>query len=605
MALIAVPLSPERALAQTGIETCLAAPGPACVDLIAAALVELEKATVDPDRRAWAQLQLAGALAEGGQFDAAEQVLARMEDPPTSPGISDTAILNVITFLDAESLDRGLALLDQISDDGIHAIARAQHIAYLVEHGHLERAFADVVATDRSGLPLGFVGLDKLAVALIEADQIDTALRLVVENIPDDLSRRGALLRGLVVNRLDAGEITVAQDLMAHIVDPTWRIISNAQIGEALAQTGEMAAAEEAFALARSDLAALPNPDQRYYVFEAFARATLSAGRSDLAIAAISDVSTYRFDQVDAYDILAQMALSRGLDIDFNALLRVAMDTLEAGPSDGGDIGLRFDDHLGRLARTMAMSGDIDRAVDTLARIRDDERRTQDFSNVALSLVNTNQFEEALALLSTLEDLEAQARGLISLARAADLQGNADVSARARGIVLGLVEGPEWVPLSDYAISRLAELESSQGYYAIAENRLRFLEDTNLQRWGRIANLGFAALNGTPEEFQTYLAIAQEAVADLPDPADRQQLTSNLVIQLVYADRIDEALRIAHATEDAAARDAVFVTLASALSGNRNLTLAMAAADSVADPIQRQTYQRLVWISALRQSLGL
>lgn len=603
--LIATGFCADLAAAQVSLDTCLVEPSPICADPITRELLAIEQATPDPDMAARTQFQLAVTLAEGAQFDAATQVLERLEDPPGWPGLRDTAILDVITVLGAESARRGLAMLDMMSDGDAYERARAHHISNLVLHDSLDRALADLAATDRSGRPLEYVGLDKLAVALVADGQTDLALRLIAETIPDDIARRGSLLNRIVSNRVQAGQLDLARDITDRIDDPTWRVMAAARLGAGLAQAGDMAGAERSFAEARRVMATLPNADQRFYVYEVFARAALTIDRPDLALDAVSDVSSYRFDRVDALNMVAQIALNMDAGIDWRTLLADALVVLEDGPRDGAEVGERFDRALSFLAQTMAMSGDADWALQTLARVSDRSWREQDLANIALSLIEGRQYDTALTILAAHADWDMQAQGLITLARAADLSGSGGIADIAAGIVIGLVEGPEWVPLTDYTISRLAELESSRGQFEQAETRLRFLEDTHLQRLGRIVNLGFAAQSGTQDEFTTYLAIARQAVAQTDDPAARLQMTRNLVIELVLANRIDEALDVALEAPDAGARDTVLGILATALSGYGNLPKAMEAAQAIADPVMAQNETRMVLLAALRRSLYL
>ncbi len=592
-------------MSQTSLEVCLAAPDAVCAEIITDELRVIEGAISDPRQRAWAQLQLAGALAEGGLFDAAEEVLNRLQDPPTQPGIRDAAILDVMTVLGAESLNRGLHLVDMIADDETYDRAFAHHIANLVDHDAVDRALSDLATGIRTGAPLAFVGLDKLALALMDRGQIDEALQLVADNIPDDASRRGSLLHRMASDRIEMGQIDVARTLLGQIENPTWRVMTGARMGEALARIGDTEAAEQAFAAARGDLASLPDPDQRYYAFGFLAEDALKASRDDLAIAAIADVSTYRFDQVDAYVTLAQIALSLQIDFDFRALLQEAMTTLEAGPSEGEEIAERFDNSLARLAQAMAMSGNDGWAVETLGRVRDADRREEDISNIAHSLINTRQYDEAIAIMAAHEDADEQAQGLIRLARAVDGTQYEAFGEIATAQVLALAEGPEWVPLNAYTISRLAELDSSQGRYAIAETRLRFLDDPNLQVHGRIVNLGYAAQSGTEDEYATYLKIATDSVTQIEDPVSLSQITRHLMMQLVYAKRFDDTLRIARDVVDPQMRDALLETLVTALSGFAGPAVAMEAGNAITDPVARQTQKRMIMLSALRQSLDI
>ncbi len=595
----------DPALSQTSLDACLAAPEAGCTEVIFNELRYSLPAIEDPNQMDRMAQQLAVTLAEGKRFDEANSALYHMMDFWAQPGMREIAALDIVSGLGAQSREFGLGFLHMIEDDEMYDHARSQHIANLVDHGAVDQALRELTTENRTGAPLGLVGLSALALALLERGQTEEALQLVAENMADDPVGRGSLLSRMASDRLQMSQIDMARTILEQIEDPMWRVTTGARIGEALARAGDMEAAEQAFAAARSELAALPDADRRFHAFGAFARSALLVGRYDLAIAAIADVSTYRFDQVEAYNMLARFALSPRINLDVRAPLQAAMDELQAGPRDGDGIPHRYDGALAQLAQTMALSRDVEWAIDTLAQIRDRDRRNLETSDIADSLVAARLLDEAVTVLAAVDDPDEQARSLIFLAHTALRLRRVEIGGMAMAQLLDMVDGPEWVPVTDDTISRLAELESSLGQYGTAETRLRHLDNTDLQLRGRITNLGFAARSGSEEDYATYLEIAEDAVLQIGDPAIRALHMRNLLIQLVYGERFDDALRIAGDVQDPEARDALLTTLASALSGHAGPAVAMDAVDAITDPTARSIRRFMILLSALRQSLDI
>ncbi|MBO6604340.1 MAG: hypothetical protein JJ949_14005, partial [Roseicyclus sp.] len=111
--------------------------------------------------------------------------------------------------------------------------------------------------------------------------------------------------------------------------------------------------------------------------------------------------------------------------------------------------------------------------------------------------------------------------------------------------------------------------------------------------------------SGSEEDYATYLEIAEDAVLQIGDPAIRALHVRNLLIQLVYGERFDDALRIAGDVQDPEARDALLTTLASALSGHAGPAVAMDAVDAITDQTARSIRRFMILLSALRQSLDI
>ena len=228
-------------------------------------------------------------------------------------------------------------------------------------------------------------------------------------------------------------------------------------------------------------------------------------------------------------------------------------------------------------------------------------------SNIALSLINDRKFDEAIAILAAQDNADVQAQGLITLARTVEGSPYAAFGDVAWAKVLELVEGPEWVPVSAYTISRLAELpELEPGALRDRRERACGIWMTPISNSAGVSPTSdLPPARGPREEYATYLRIANDGVAQIEDPANLAQMTRNLIVQLVYAERFDDALRIARDVTDPQMRITVLETLVTALSGFAIPAVAMDAADAITDPVARQTQKRMVLLSALRRSLGV
>lgn len=583
------------------IASCLAFPDEACSDVIFDRLTEIERETSDAEGLAAGQVQLVSTLAQAGQFDAAVAVLDRIQDSAFRPGIRDVAALEVISLLDGQNDALAQRLLDGVVSDYMYDLARGHYIASLARVVGSQEALAAVDATNRDDQPLAQIGLQQLLDALVTEGRTDVALQTLKQNTSGDAVEDDYVLYSVVDSQLAFGCIDAAEMLLVHFVDPLWQTVATSVVAKALAEDGRPAV--NTLIVASQHLLSIPMLEQRMYAFQPFTRAAAAANRTDLALDVIGDLSSNKADRALALNSVAQTVVRQDTDANWRAILENAAALLEDERSEGNEPNGKVDEAWYRVSRTITLAGDVVWALAAAENISDEEWRKQSISDVAMDLIDAQRFEEAFVALAYQADTDLQVRGLLRLSRAAEKWGELAFAQRAQGMVIGMVEGPDWVPLSERTISELVLYEASKGRFG-AEMHLRSFEDSELRINGQIDIMGFAAELGSPQEFNEYLQIALGAVHEIEDPDMRAQMSRNAAVQLAQSGKEEEALAFAMTQQDPEGRDAMLQSLSVTLVGLEEFSAAMRAVNAIADSVARNDAERLLLLSVLPSTMN-
>lgn len=590
--------------AQDTLRHCLAAPVPDCLDVIQDRLVAIETGELPAERLPSAQLQRLTTLVYAGRLDAAEAVLWEQLADTAPSDIVDQAITEIIAASARHSAAPRRDLLARLSSPEHFARARAQYIANLARFSTLTVALEELAATDDFDEPLAYIGVLHLATALLDDGRLQDAIDLADENLSGDEGSHGALLNSLVIHLLDAGRIEDGDEMLPHFRAGDWRPIATGRVAAAMAQNGQMAEAEALFDAARADMATLVEPHRRSYVFAEFAEAAWAARRLDLAVAAARDVGTFPADHANALQTIIVVVAGSAPASDWRPLADRAMAELESMRGADADALTTRDDGWSRLASAVAMAGDADLAVTLADRISDESWRMHDVGTIVAGLIGAGRLQEAFDILPRQTDGNEQTQGYILLSREAKAAGEDALAERAAALAMGLIEGPCWVPVTDATVRLFAELEAGNGEYDRAETRLRFVASPEDAVMGRIANMGFAATNGTEDQFATYFEIARTAADAVEDADLRLALLRNLSVSLIQAGRPEIALGLADLIEDPARRDLFLQDAAISMTGFSDFTHTMDAVSRISDDATRARYEHLLLLAALRAAVA-
>lgn len=589
---------PPLAQAQTIPEICLTTPDATCADALNTRLAEIEAAMTNPQDRAMRQMVRAQTLARAGHIDEAEALITSMQPPPEYARLKDEALRLVIQDLGTATQTHGRRLLSMIQAPDAYNAARSYYIVNLAKTASFDQLMAEVQATQRDDAKLEYFALLAMLEKAAAAEQTDAAISLIETHTPDTPEERGPNFRMLAVELAKAGKVAEAERVIETLSDHTWQSIARSEVAGVVAAAGDAAKADVLFGQAREDLLQIADYDPRKWAFDMLAQSAVKAGRMDLAVAAVDDLTNFPIDVANALTTVARVAADNDIPaaewrVHIDRALELIGDSHPPGP-----VGDQQNDLMASIATLVAQAGDTDLAKTLIGRIPDDQRQSLEFANFASRLTNDGLFDAALAILPSQKNWDFQAQGLIQLAFAAREEGQTDTADKAYGLVLGLVEGPEFVEVSDYVISLLAWYESSIGAYDTANTRFNFITDLNVQIHGRITTAAFVAEFGSQGQLEEYLAATTQAIAQHPEPRQQESYTLALALELARAGKDDVALALAQRVADPAGRDEILGIYVANLGETRFLQ-AMAAVQAISSPTAKQLNEHLVLTNAL------
>lgn len=585
--------------AQSDVSECLLLPRSACVETLNTGLARHEDSMPDPNAQTLARLQRVMALVAGQRPDLAEDIL---EDLPTET--RDFAIVEIMAFAASEWTQRGQTLLLQIENPQFYSTARGYYIESVVAEAGLDAALQELEDTNRLEQRLGSPGVLALADALASRGRLQDALEIIQQGAADDEVQYNTQLNALVVGLINDGSVADAESILTYFRDPVRQSIATSAVAAALSMNGGTAQADAAFSQALATMAAVDSPEARFCVFDSLLRNAVDADRADWAVAAARNVSPLPADLAVALGMIVERGAGRLTEDQWRPIVHEAIALLEgqcmATPAARG----RLDNSWSQLAFAAARAGDPILALSLNARISDPGWQAQDLSLMISNLIDDSKLQTAFDLLPRLTDMDMRAQGYILLAEVADFSGMTVLGEEAIRMAYALVDGSNHVWLSDETIGNLAQYEARMGNFQGAEMRIRGLTNSELQARAHIINLGFAAVNGSQGDFETYLAIVQNEIDAIPDVGLQHELLRRLAMELIAAGRAEPALNLAGAIEEGTAKDVFLSNVTAILLSHREFALADEAITGMSDPGLRDMQQHQVLLAALRASFS-
>ncbi len=595
-------LAGDTAQAQTSVANCLESQDAACVDVLNARLEEIENAMQDSEDQAVAKLGRVTALALLRRLDLAEAAVDSMPDNSSNPAFKDSAIVAIISVPAQDAVERGRLLLSRIVSPEYYETARAAYIINLIRTSDVDTALQELVATNQPGAPMKYVGVYQLAHALALKDRPDDALELVLNSSQGDEHYEGMVLESLVMGLIDKDRVPDAIKLLTHIKAPFWEAAAKSRVAAELSKNGHMADAEELFAQARLKMASLDKPEDRFRIFESFTRSAIAGGRLDFALKAVDDVSSFPADRAAALQTILDIGAGKLDQTEWRPIAHELISLRATQPRKVQMPAERWNNDWRRLATAVAVSGDSKLATNLVQRIPDKDVQQAAMDTIAIILIHSMRFQEAVAVLQLQPNRDRQVQGYIRLSQIADNYGQSAVAEKAIWTAIGLVEGPDFVPVSDSTVSMLARYESRTGQYEEAELRLQHIEDQEIQVRARIANFGFAATHGSQDDYNRYLKIARRAVYTVESGKVKSQLLTELASQLVYAGKSEPIFDLAKTIDESAERDRFLLNMAYVFSGYQQFVPAKKVVSEISDPAMRAVEEHRLLLAVLRAS---
>lgn len=595
-------LTSHTAQAKTSVANCLESQDAACVDVLNVRLEEVENAMQDPEDEAVAKLGRVTALALLRRLDLAANALDSMPGNSGNPAFKDSAIVAIISVPAENPVERGRRLLSRIVSPEYYETARAAYIINLVRTSDVDTALQELVATNRPGEPMRYVGVYQLSHALALKGRLDDALELVQNSSDGDENHEGMVLESLVMTLIDKGRIADATKIMAYIKAPLWEATAKSRVAAELSKNGHMADAEELFGQARRKMAALDHPEDRFRIFESFTRSAIAGGRLDFALKAVDDVSSFPNDRAAALQTIFDIGAGKLDQIEWRPIADELISLHVKQPRNVQMAAERWNNDWRRLATAVAVSGDSKLATSLVQRIPDKDVQQAAMDTIAIILIHSMRFQEAVSVLQLQSNRDRQVQGYIRLSQIADNYGQSAVAEKAISTAIGLVEGPDFVPVSDSTVSMLARYESRIGQYEKAEIRLRHVQDKEVQVRARIANFGFAATHGSQDDYNRYLKIARRAVYTVESGKVKSQLLRELASQLVYAGKSEPIFDLAKKIDESAERDRFLLNMAYVFSGYQQFVPAKKVVSEISDPDMRMVEEHRLLLAVLRAS---
>ncbi|WP_108812382.1 hypothetical protein [Sphingorhabdus sp. Alg231-15] len=590
--------------AETGVRECLLTPSNTCVDRLNTRLNDLETGMQNTSVQSLLKLRRVSALVFWRKFDLAEAIVNAIPTDARNTILKDSALVAIVSVSHEDPPGRARRLLAQIESAEYYEIARANYIANLARASDPETALQALAATNRPNKPLKYVAVGELSQGLALDGRLQEAVALIRNGTGNDEGREGSYLSFLVINELDQGRITNAEKLLTDIRDPFWKAIARSEIAGALAKTGKMAEAEKWFHQAQREMANLEQPDRRFRVFETFARSAVTGQRLDLAANAVGGVGNFPIDQATALSRIVEIAAGKVTQSEWRPIADRAISLLMKLEVSSEATRIRRDSGWSRLADAVAMAGDPKLAARLTKKISDKKWQDHNLAQIVRTSTHSSQFQEALDLLELQTDWDKRVQGYISLAQVAENSGHKDLAKESLVTAIGLIEGPEFVPVNETTISHLARYESRAGQYERAEMRLRHVKDKELQIRGRIFNLDMAATHGSKDDYDRYFAIAREAIETI-ESTDRQVLFLQILAsQLISVGKTQPALEFGRSIEKGCARDRFLESTASLMVDHQLFSPAQKLISEISDPVKRAAQEHQMVLNALRLSLA-
>ncbi|WP_461458202.1 hypothetical protein [Parasphingorhabdus sp.] len=447
-----------------------------------------------------------------------------------------------------------------------------------------------------------YVGVYQLSHALALKGRLDDALELVQNSSDGDENHEGMVLESLVMTLIDKGRIADATKIMAYIKAPLWEATAKSRVAAELSKNGHMADAEKLFGQARRKMAALNHPEDRFRIFESFTRSAIAGGRLDFALKAVDDVSSFPNYRAAALQTIFDIGAGKLDQIEWRPIADELISLHVKQPRNVQMAAERWNNDWRRLATAVAVSGDSKLATSLVQRIPDKDVQQAAMDTIAIILIHSMRFQEAVSVLQLQSNRDRQVQGYIRLSQIADNYGQSAVAEKAISTAIGLVEGPDFVPVSDSTVSMLARYESRIGQYEKAETRLRHVQDKEVQVRARIANFGFAATHGSQDDYNRYLKIARRAVYTVESGKVKSQLLRELASQLVYAGRSEPIFDLAKTIHESAERDRFLLNMAYVFSGYQQFVPAKKVVSEISDPDMRMVEEHRLLLAVLRAS---
>ncbi len=590
------------AQAQNSIASCLESQDAACVDVLNARLAQIENAMQDPEDEAVAKLGRVTALALLRRMDLAEVAVDSMPDNSSNPAFKDSAIVAIVSVPAQDSVERGRLMLSRILSREYYETARAAYIINLIRTSDVDTALQELVATNQPGEPMRYVGVYQLSHALALKGRLDDARELILNSGQGDENHEGMMLESLVMTLIDKGRIADATKLLTYIKAPLWEATAKSRVAAELSKNGHMADAEELFDQARRKMAALDQPEDRFRIFESFTRSAVAGGRLDFALKAVDDVSNFPADRAAALQTILDIGAGKLGQTEWRPIADELISLHANQPRKVQMSAERWNNDWRRLATAVAVSGDSKLATSLVQRIPDKDVQQAAMDTIAIILIHTMRFQEAFAVLPLQSDRDRQVQGYVRLSQIADNYGQSAVAEKAISTAIGIVEGPDFLPVSDSTVSMLARYESRTGQYEEAELRLQHIEDQEIQVRARIANFGFAATHGSQDDYNRYLKIARRAVYAVESEKVKSQLLRELASQLVYAGKSEPIFGLAKTIEESAERDRFLLNMAYVFSGYQQFVPAKKVVSEISDPAMRMAEEHRLLLAVLRAS---
>lgn len=591
----------SEAAAQSKLERCFAEPKAACSDVLIDRISALQSEMKSAEDVALSQVKLAQVLAKGGRVEAAEAVINNIAPPSSRPAVKDIAIVSLIQARSEDTGTRNSDLLAQVLAPDRYEMARASHIANLAQSGNVDVAVAEAATTNRANQPLLEFALANLAQALLQNGQLETAWKIVDQYA--DKSSRWPVLNIIMENRLAAGQYNEARATISRMKETSRRAISTAQLAAALTRSGQSQQGKDSFAKARQMLAEIDDPEMRFIAFDGFAQVVVNAGEIDMALAAAQDAGSNRFDYADALLTVARISANINNDAKWQPIITDAIAVL----MDGAAQGLKAEDSLNQIWSNVisvtAATGEAEWAADLIGKITSKQQRSQELNVLVTSLIDAEQLETALRLLPLQTDGDVKAQGFLRVALAASETGKESVKQEAMEVVIGLVEGPNEIEISDETNSLLALWEASAGNLKAAEMRVRFVDELSLQARARIMIARYAAKYGNDEEYTNYLAGARAVINQVEQPTTRASLIRYLTTLLAMHGKAQDTFAIIQQEPDQNIRDELSLSSSLMFGNLRQFDKAMAAIANISDPAERMKIEHGLLISLLQLSL--
>ncbi len=590
--------------AETGVRECLLTPSRTCVDTLNTRLSQLETGMQDTSVLPLLKLRRVSALVFWRRFNLAEAIVKTIPTDAQNTTLKDSALVAIVSVSHEDPLERAQRLLAQIESADYYEIARANYIANLARASDPETALHALAATNRPNTPLKYVAVRELSQALAFDGRLQKAVELIRNGTGNDKGQEGNYLSFLAISELNQGRAANAEKLLTDIKDPFWNAVTRSEVAGVVAKTGKMAKAEILFHQAQSEMANLKQTDRRFRVFDTFARSAITGQRLDLAVNAIRDVGSFPLDQANALSRIIEIAAGKVTQAEWRPVADQAIALLKKDEGSLKATRNNWDRGWSRLADAVAIAGDPKLAARLTKHISDRNWQHQNLANIIRTTMHNAQFQEALDLLALQTDWDRRVQGYIALAQLAESSGYKDLAKESLVTALGLIEGPEFVPVNDTTISHLARYESRAGQYERAEMRLRHVKDKELQMRGRIFNLDMAATNGSKDDYDRYFSIAREAIAKTESADMQVHFLQILASQLVSAGKTQPALEFSRSIEDGCARDRFLESMVSLMVDLQLFSPAQRLISEISAPEKRAAQEHQMVLNALRLSLA-